>query len=74
MSAALGGGAAGAFTFGALVAVDVALGAVAWAERARDPKESSEAVATVAVNNFVVKRFMNLSLQRNMSPAKRVLD
>jgi hypothetical protein len=31
-------------------------------------------VATVAVNNFVVKRFMNLSLQRNMSPAKRVLD
>lgn len=58
ISAGEGGGAAGALTFGALVAVLVAV-AVAWAERVAAPKDSSVAEAKTADRiNFVDKRFM----------------
>ncbi len=56
MSAAEGGGAAGALTFGAFVEVLVA---VAWAEREAAPKDSSVAEAKAADRmSFVDKRFM----------------
>jgi hypothetical protein len=67
ISAADGGGAAGAFIFGALVAVAVA---VACADTEAAPKESSAAVASAAVINFIDKRFMHPSLQRRNAPGE----
>ena len=52
ISAAVGGGTAGAFILGALVAVEVA---VDCASREAAPLESSEEVASAAIKNFLVK-------------------
>lgn len=73
MSAAEGAGAAGVFTLGAFVAVPVAV-ACGCAPSGTIPRESSEAVATAAVINFVVKRFMTNSLLRRPAKGNMVLD
>ena len=71
MSAAEGGGVAGAFTLAVAVFIASVAGAAAppaWADKLAAPKESSEAVANAVVIILVDKRFMNYSLHRVQFP------